>query len=223
RPHQFALFDEREHAWQGVLDDASALFVHFAAKTNRVRHIAPHRGSRLFKFAKQKRFFSPSGKQRLNCLQVCAGHGKNVRCLIDQRGSKRLAAQIANVNAYFRADFDCVKTGRLAAHRVHTGRNNFDVLPVAKQTAKKPFCNRTAADITCTDKEDAFHNSESASERDSNLESNWSKSISPGNSGKSPPPGADERARAALRSLLTLRLFLSAWQMQPEFVPNVQN
>jgi hypothetical protein len=55
---------------------------------------------------------------------------------------------------------------------VHTGRNNFDVLSVPKQTAKKPFRNRAAADITRTDKEDAFHNLESASERNSNLKSN---------------------------------------------------
>jgi hypothetical protein len=38
---------------------------------------------------------------------------------------------------------------------------------VPKQTAKKPFRNRAAADITCTNKEDAFHNLEGASERDS--------------------------------------------------------
>jgi hypothetical protein len=61
---------------------------------------------------------------------------------------------------------------------VHTSRNNFDVLSVPKQTAKKPFRNRAAADITCADKEDAFHNSESASERNPNLKLNWSKSIS---------------------------------------------
>jgi hypothetical protein len=60
----------------------------------------------------------------------------------------------------------------LAAHRVHTGRNNFNVLSVPKQTAKKPFRNRAAADITSTDKEDAFHNLESSSERNPNLESN---------------------------------------------------
>jgi hypothetical protein len=65
----------------------------------------------------------------------------------------------------------------LAAHCVHTGRNNFDVFSVPKHAAKKPFRNRAAADITRTDKEDAFHNSESASERNPNLESNRSKSI----------------------------------------------
>jgi hypothetical protein len=67
---------------------------------------------------------------------------------------------------------------------VHPSRNNLDVLLVPKQTAKKPFCNRAAADITCTNKEDAFHNSESASERNPNLESNWSKSILPWNIGR---------------------------------------
>jgi hypothetical protein len=62
---------------------------------------------------------------------------------------------------------------------VHTSRNNFDVLSVPQQTAKKPFRNRAAADITCADKEDAFHKLESASERQSNLESNWCKSMCP--------------------------------------------
>jgi hypothetical protein len=96
---------------------------------------------------------------------------------IDQRRAKRLTAQIANVDTCFRADFDRIKTRRLAAYCVHSGRNNFDVLSVPKHAAKKPFRDRAAADITCADKEDAFHNSESASERNPNLKSNRSKSI----------------------------------------------
>jgi hypothetical protein len=155
------------------------MFVYLAAKTDRVRHVAPHRSPRLFKLAKQKGFFSASGKQCLDCFKVCASHGKNVCRSIDQRGCERLTAQIADVRACFCADFDGVKTWRLAAHCMHTGRNNFNVLSVPKQAAKKPFRNRAAADITCADKEDAFHNSESASERDSNLELNWFKSILP--------------------------------------------
>jgi hypothetical protein len=100
-----------------------------------------------------------------------------VCCPIDQRRGKRLTAQIANVDACFCADFDRIKTWWLAAHGVHTGRNNFDVFSVPKHAAKKPFRDRAAADITCADKEDAFHNSESASERNPNLKSNRSKSI----------------------------------------------
>ncbi len=88
-----------------------------------------------------------------------------------------MTAQIADVRACFRANFYRINTWRLAVHRVHTGRNNFDVLSVPKHAAEKPFRNRAAADITCADKEDAFHNSESASERNPNLESNRSKSI----------------------------------------------
>jgi len=60
---------------------------------------------------------------------------------------------------------------------VNTGRHNFDVFLVANQTTEKPFRNWAAADITGADKEDAFHNSESASERIPNLESNSCKSI----------------------------------------------
>ena len=150
----------------------STLCVHFAAKADWVGQIAPYGSAGLFKFAKQERFLSALRKQCLNCLKVRAGHSKNVCRSIHQRCRQRLTAQIANVCAYFCADFNCIKTWRLAAHRVHTGRNNFDVLSVPKQTAKKPFRNRAAADITCTDKEDAFHILESASERNPNLESN---------------------------------------------------
>jgi hypothetical protein len=141
------------------------MFVHFATESDRVRHIAPHRRSRFFKFTKQKGFFSASGKQCLDCLKVSASHGKNVCRPIDQRGSKRLTPQIINVRAGFCSDFDRVKTWRLAAHCMHTGGNDFDVLSVPEQTAKKAFRNRAAADITCANKKDAFHNSQSASER----------------------------------------------------------
>jgi hypothetical protein len=110
---------------------------------------------------------------------VRASHGKNVCRSIDQRRGKRLTAKIGNVRACFCADFDRVETWRLAAYCVHTSRNNFDVLSVPQQTAKKPFRNRAAADITCADKEDAFHKLESASERPSNLESNRCKSMCP--------------------------------------------
>ncbi len=58
-----------------------------------------------------------------------------------------------------------------------TGRNNFDVLTIANQTTKKPFRDRAATNIACADKEDAFHGSHGASERQSNLEANGSKSI----------------------------------------------
>jgi hypothetical protein len=116
-------------------------------------------------------------KQRLDCLQVRASHRENVCCPIDERRGKRLTAQIADVDPCFCADFDRIKTWRLAAHCVHTGRNNFDVFSVPKHAAKKPFRDRTAADITRAYKEDAFHSSESASQRNPNLESNRSKSI----------------------------------------------
>jgi hypothetical protein len=94
---------------------------------------------------------------------------------------------------------------------VYTGRNNFDVLSVPKQTAKKPFRNRAAADITCADKEDAFHNSESASERNSQprvepVQVNFAKECAQGASA-----GCAQGTE------------LSAGQLQPELVPNVQN
>src|SRR6266436_7044082 len=116
-------------------------------------------------------------KQCLDCLEVRAGHRKNVRGAIDQRRCERLAPQIADVCSFFRAHLYRVKAWRLTANCVDTSRENFDVLTIANQTAKKPFRDRAATNITCADKEDAFHGSHGASERHSNLEANGSKSI----------------------------------------------
>src|SRR4029453_15659361 len=106
------------------------MFVHFTAKTNWVRQVAPDCGSRFFKFAKQEGFFSASGKQCLDCLKVRTGHGEDVCRPIDQRGRKRLATQMVDLHACFRADFDRVKTWWLTAYCVYTSRNNFDVFSV---------------------------------------------------------------------------------------------
>jgi hypothetical protein len=108
---------------------------------------------------------------------------------------------MANVGPFFGAYFNRIEARRLAAHSMHTGGNNFDVLSVAQQAAKKPFRNRTAADITRADKEDAFHNSESASERNSNLKSNWSKSILPMN--KDGAERSEEPVQTVQRFVLT--------------------
>jgi hypothetical protein len=96
---------------------------------------------------------------------VRAGHCKNVCGAIDERRRQRLTAQVANVCAFFRADLYRIQTWRLAAHCMHAGRKNFDVVAVSNQTTKKPFRDRAATNITCADKEDAFHGSHGASER----------------------------------------------------------
>jgi len=88
-----------------------------------------------------------------------------------------LAAQAADVHAFLFADLDGIETRRLAAHCVHSSRGDFDILPISKQPAKKPFRDGTTANISCTDKKDAFHGSGGASKRVSNLESNLPKSI----------------------------------------------
>ena len=88
-----------------------------------------------------------------------ASHCKNVRGAVDERRRERLTAQLADVYAFFRANLYRVETWRLAAHRVYTGRENVYVLTIANQTTKKPFRDRAATNITCADKEDAFHGS----------------------------------------------------------------
>src|SRR5204863_8057095 len=87
------------------------------------------------------------------------------RGAIDQRRRERLAPQIADVCSFFRAHLYRVKTWRLTANCVDTSRENFDVLTIANQTAKKPFRDRTATNITWADQEDAFHDSGTRSER----------------------------------------------------------
>jgi hypothetical protein len=117
-------------------------------------------------------------KQRLYRFDMRTGHGENVRSLINQRSSQRLAAKIAYVCAFLCADFDGVQAWRLAPNRVDTSRCNFDVLPVATQAAKKPFCNRAPTNIACADEEDVFHGSERAAGAFIKLKANLSKSIS---------------------------------------------
>ena len=90
------------------------------------------------------------------------GHGEDVRSLIHQRSGQRLAAQIAYVCAFLRADFHRIQAWRLTPDRVYAGGCDFDVLFVAKQSAKKPFCNRAPTNVSCADEEDVFHGSERA-------------------------------------------------------------
>ncbi len=104
-------------------------------------------------------------------------HCENVGRLIDQGGSERLAAKTADVHAFFFTNLHSIETGGLAADRVHPGRGYCDVFPISQQPPKKPFRDGTAANVTCADKENAFHDSGSASARYSNLGLNMSKSI----------------------------------------------
>jgi hypothetical protein len=117
------------------------------------------------------------GKEHLDRLEVRARHGENVRGTIDQGRCERLAAQTANVCAFLFADLHRVKTRRLSTHGMHACRSDLDVFAVSKQTAKQPFRNGAATNITCADKENAFHDSGCASARPCNLESNRAKSI----------------------------------------------
>jgi hypothetical protein len=113
----------------------------------------------------------------LDRFEVCTGHGKNVRSLINKGASERLAAQTADVCAFRCADFYGIQTWRLTANRVHSGRSDFDVLPIAGQAAKKPFGDRAPTNIACADEEDVFHG-RSAANAFVKLGANLSKSIS---------------------------------------------
>ena len=69
---------------------------------------------------------------------------------------------VANAYAVGFANLHRVKTWRLAAHGVHTGRSHLDVFAITDQPPKQPFRNRTAANIAGANKEDAFHDGASA-------------------------------------------------------------
>src|SRR5438067_13220065 len=174
---QFALFYEGKHAGESVFDRAGTDFINIAAKADRVGYVAPDRCVGLFKFAEQKGFYGAIREEHLDCLEMRACHGKDVCRTIDKRGSERLAAKTADVHAFLFADLHGVETGRLAAHRVYTSRGNFDIFSVPKHLAKNPFRDGTAANVTCADKKDAFHDSGGTSGRDSNLGSNVPESI----------------------------------------------
>ena len=103
-----------------------------------------------------------------------------MRSLLNQRSSKRLAPQAADIGAFRRADLYRVQAWRLAANRVHAGRCDFDVLPIASKPPKKAFRDGAPTNIACADEEDAFHGSERAANAFIKLEVNLSKSISDG-------------------------------------------
>jgi hypothetical protein len=98
--------------------------------------------------------------------------------LINERSGQRLAAQIAYICAFLCADFHGVQARRLATNCVHAGGCDFDVLPVASQAAKKPFCDGAPTNVACADEENAFHGSGRAASAFIKLEANVSKSIS---------------------------------------------
>jgi hypothetical protein len=67
---------------------------------------------------------------------MCSGHSEDVRGAIDQRCSHRLAAETTDVHTFLFADLHCIEAGRLAAHRVHARRRDFDFFAVSQQAAK---------------------------------------------------------------------------------------
>jgi hypothetical protein len=109
---------------------------------------------------------------------VSTGHGENVRSLINQRSGQRLAAQIADICAFRRADFHGVQAWWLTTNRVHASGRDFDVFPVASQAAKKSFRDRAPTNVACADEENVFHGSERAASAFTKLEANLAKSIS---------------------------------------------
>jgi hypothetical protein len=90
------------------------------------------------------------------------GHGKNMGGSINQTLCQWLATQTGDIRSLLRAHLNRVEAWGLATHSVHASGSNFDVFPVPDQSAKQPFCDRAAANVSCADEEDAFHGSQHA-------------------------------------------------------------
>jgi hypothetical protein len=54
---------------------------------------------------------------------------------------------------------DGVHARRLAADGVHSGGSDLNIFPIAQHPAEKAFRHRAPANISCANKEDAFHGS----------------------------------------------------------------
>ena len=80
-----------------------------------------------------------------------------MRGLIDQRRGERLAPKAADVYACLLGHLHGIKAWRLAVDCVNAGGRNFDIFAITDETSKEPFCDRTSANISCADKENAFH------------------------------------------------------------------
>ena len=86
-----------------------------------------------------------------------AGHGENMGRAIDQRGGQWLAAQIANIDPFFRANLNRMQSSAAVRAR-HARRPKPLRCPCdCQETAEKPFRHGAAANVTGTDEKDAFH------------------------------------------------------------------
>jgi hypothetical protein len=86
-----------------------------------------------------------------------AGHGEDMRRAVDQSAGKRLAPQIANIDALLFADINGMQTWRLTADRVHAGGYDLNVFAIADEPPEEAFSHWAAANIAGADKEDVFH------------------------------------------------------------------
>ena len=65
---------------------------------------------------------------------------------------------MGDVHAFVFANLHGIQTRRLATDRMHARRSDLDVSTIPEQTAKQPLRDGTAANVSGTDKKDAFHN-----------------------------------------------------------------
>jgi hypothetical protein len=64
---------------------------------------------------------------------------------------------MTDIDTFLFADLNGVKAGGLTAHGMHAGRSHLNVLAVGHKALKKPLRHRAAANVTCANEENAFH------------------------------------------------------------------
>jgi hypothetical protein len=91
------------------------------------------------------------------------GHGEDVGGAFNQAGREWLTAKMTDVDTFIFANLHGIQTWGLSAYRMHSGRGDFDIFSVPNQPPKKTFRDGTSANVSGTDKKDAFHDAGRAS------------------------------------------------------------
>ena len=166
------MFDEFEHAWERIFDRTRAGFINISTQADGIGDVTPNGRARLFKLAQQKSFLRTLREEDMQCFQMGAGHGKNMRGAIDQLRCERLAPKTADVYAVRFAYLHGIEAWRLAANGMDPGGGDLDVFSVPQHISEEAFRDGAATNIARTDEEDVFHGRARKSGRIYNLGSN---------------------------------------------------
>ncbi len=104
------------------------------------------------KLAQEEGLLRSGGKKQEHRIEMPVGHDKNEIGPAHEIGHQRLAADVADVEAELRHDFDRIGAGRLTADRADACRSDFNVPPAPHQIGKKSLRHGAATNIAGTNK-----------------------------------------------------------------------